>query len=224
MTSPLDFERKREEMVSHQLERRGINDPRLLSVFLRTPRHLFVPADLQSYAYEDGPLPIGNGQTISQPYIVALMTDLLQLKGNESVLEIGTGSGYQAAILSGLCRVVHSVERHAVLADRAKMTLTDLGVDNVFIHTADGSTGWAEGAPYQGILVTAAAPAPPPPLLAQLDEGGRLVIPIGGHAYQQLEVWEKLGIEFHQENVLAVAFVPLRGAFGWQEMHWPDRE
>lgn len=209
-------------MVAHQIERRGLLELRLLSAFRSVPRHLFVPQDVQDYAYDDCPLPIGEGQTISQPYIVALMTSLLHLQGCETVLEIGTGSGYQAAILAQLCEMVHTIERHPVLADRARQTINSLGITNILVHTADGSLGWEDGAPYQGILVTAAAPAPPAPLLAQLADAGRLVVPLGGRGAQELEVWERAGAEFTREQVLPVVFVPMRGFHGWQEDDWPE--
>jgi len=212
----------REEMVAEQIEKRGIRDERVLTAIRNVPRHLFVPDEYQPYAYDDCPLPIGLGQTISQPYIVALMTALLCLQGFENVLEIGTGSGYQAAILAGLCQVVHTIERHALLAEKANQNLSSLGSGNVYVHHCDGSLGWIQAAPYQGILVTAAAPQPPAPLLEQLDEGGRLVIPIGGRSAQELEVWKRNGKKYQRDAVLSVAFVPLRGAHGWAEAEWPE--
>ncbi len=217
-----DFDRMRSEMVTAQLEKRGISDQRVLEACRKLPRHLFVPVDFRPYAYDDGPLPIGLGQTISQPYIVALMTSLLSLRGSEKVLEIGTGSGYQAAVLAHLCAEVHTIERHAALAERAVKMLRLLGMSNVTVHASDGSLGWVEAAPYQGIIVTAAAPRPPVPLLDQLDEDGRLVIPIGGLAMQELEVWIRHGEDFTREAVLPVSFVPLRGAHGWGEADWPE--
>ena len=157
------YEAVRKLMVSEQIERRGIKNPRLLDVLRKVPRHRFVSAELEKKAYDDGPLPIGAGQTISQPFIVALMTSLLGLQGDENVLEIGTGSGYQAAILANLAKTVHTVERHAGLAEQARRVLAELGLANVFVHLADGSLGWPESAPYQAIIVTAAAPRPPQP-------------------------------------------------------------
>lgn len=168
-------------------------------------------------AYADGPLPIGSGQTISQPYIVALMTQLLELKGNEKVLEIGTGSGYQAAILAYLASEVHTVERHADLARLAARILRDLDLKNVVVHVGDGSRGLFEFAPYDGILVTAGSPQVPPPLFDQLADGGRLVIPVGGRTGQYLERWRRSGTRVESEELTPVAFVPLRGEFGWQE-------
>lgn len=214
------YQQEREEMVRSQLERRDIRDPRVLAVMRRVPRHRFVPPDLQPRAYEDGPLPIGISQTISQPYIVGAMSELLELHGSENVLEIGTGSGYQAAVLSALAGSVHSIERHAALATRAAHTLAALGCSNVFVHIADGTLGWAESAPYQAIVVTAAAPEIPEPLVEQLDEGGRLVIPVGSRDGQMLERWRKTGGVIRREKLFPVAFVPLRGTYGWQDEEW----
>ena len=216
------FDEKRLEMVSAQIERRGLNEPRLLQALRSVPRHRFVPLDVQEHAYDDGPLPIGSGQTISQPYIVALMTSLAALKGDENVLEIGSGSGYQAAVLSCLAKSVHTIERHAALAGWSGSILEELGYKNVSVHLGDGSSGWPEAAPYQAILVTAAAPRPPQPLLDQLAEGGRLVIPIGERRLQDLQVWQREGGQFTWETIIPVAFVPLRGELGWKEDQWPD--
>jgi protein-L-isoaspartate(D-aspartate) O-methyltransferase len=179
------------------------------------PRHLFVTADDLPWAYADGPLPISHGQTISQPYIVALMTELLQLESTVRVLEVGTGSGYQAAILGQMAAEVHTVEVIPELAAQAT-TLADLGYNNVHVHLGDGSLGWPQAAPYNGILVAAAAPSAPQPLLDQLAEGGRLVIPVGSRGFQHLEVWKRTGQEFERQDNLAVAFVPLRGEYGWK--------
>lgn len=213
----------RMEMVRDQIEARGVREPRLLEALRSLPRHLFVPPNLLEFAYEDRPLPIGEGQTISQPYIVALMTDLLELEGGESVLEIGTGSGYQAALLGMLAGSVHSVERHAGLAERARGALAGLNLGNVHVHDGDGSLGWPEAAPYQGILVTAAAPKAPPPLLDQLAEGGVLVLPVGSRQEQSLQRLRKLGQHIQVEFILPVAFVPLRGVYGFQEDQWPEK-
>ncbi len=214
------FAAQRDEMVTQQIEQRGVTDPRLLDAMRAVPRHEFVPTDQRSMAYTDGPLAIGSGQTISQPYIVALMTQLLQLQGSENVLEIGTGSGYQAAVLSRLALFVHSVERYVPLATGARRVLRALRCKNVSVHTGDGSLGWPAAAPYQNILVTAAAPAPPPPLLEQLADGGRLVLPVGGRGGQVLQVWQRHGDAYDHEDISYVAFVPLRGAHGWNEVHW----
>lgn len=216
MTDP-DFSSLRESMLRWQIERRGILTPRVLEAFRRVPRHRFVRREDWPDAYEDRPLPIGLGQTISQPYIVALMTDLLRLQGGETLLEIGTGSGYQAAILSLLAGQVHTIERHPELAERARQALEALELRNVTVHTADGSLGWPEAAPYGGILVTAAAPAVPTPLLEQLAEGGRLVLPVGPSGYQVLQVWQREGEAWTHEEIIPVAFVPLRGQYGWKE-------
>jgi protein-L-isoaspartate(D-aspartate) O-methyltransferase len=220
MENPPDYERQRLEMVSRQIEERGIQDARLLQVLRGVPRHAFVPFDVQENAYEDRPLPIGQGQTISQPYIVALMTFLLHLEGTENVLEIGSGSGYQAAVLARLARQVHSIERDPLLAERARNTLCALGYLNVTIHTGDGSAGLPESGPYDGILVTAAAPNVPRPLLEQLAPEGRLVAPVGGRKGQQLQVWRPSGSGFDFDEIAPVAFVPLRGQWGWSEQGW----
>jgi len=213
------YERERKRMVREQIERRGLHEMRLLAAFESVPRHLFVPEDYRYAAYDDGPLPIGFGQTISQPYIVALMTDLLKLKGNERVLEVGAGSGYQAAILGMMAGEVHTVEYVSALATGADKLLKDLGMDNVHCHFGDGSLGWPEVAPYLGILVAAAAPRTPKALLEQLEDGGRLVLPVGGRGMQNLEVWERKGDDFDRKTVTAVAFVPLRGEQGWDKKY-----
>jgi protein-L-isoaspartate(D-aspartate) O-methyltransferase len=218
MNQPADYQRQREEMVTLQIESRGINDRRVLEAMRSTPRHLFVPEQARENAYQDYPLPIGFGQTISQPYIVALMTQLLQLTGDETVLEVGAGSGYQAAILARLAKQVHTIEFIPELAERARRVLAGLGLDNVTVHHADGSLGLAQFAPYQGILVTAAAPGIPQPLLQQLAPDGRLVLPTGRSRYNQmLEIWRPAKDGFDHETITAVAFVPLRGAWGWKE-------
>jgi protein-L-isoaspartate(D-aspartate) O-methyltransferase len=214
------FATRRSEMVAAQIERRGISQARLLAVLREIPRHRFVSPDQEAYAYEDHPLSIGYGQTISQPYIVALMTSLLKLGGKETVLEIGTGSGYQAAILGRLAHQVHSIERIPALADNARQVLASLDIYNVTIHIIDGSAGLLEFAPYQGILVTAAAPAVPQPLLDQLSEGGRLVIPVGSRGFQTLKVFYRSGSRFEEDDVTPVAFVPLRGQYGFPENGW----
>lgn len=217
-----DFDSLRKTMVAEQIERRGICDEHVLSAFRAVPRHFFVPPEYRDKAYEDRPLPIGYGQTISQPYIVALMTSLLHLQGSEKVLEIGTGSGYQAAILGCLCQAVYSIERHAALSQTASKVIEGLGSANIHLRVGDGSLGWADAAPFHGILVTAAAPQPPPPLLEQLAEGGRLVIPIGGRLVQELVIWQRQGSQFTRERVLSVVFVPLRGRHGWSDAAWTE--
>lgn len=206
----------RQRMVKEQLRERDIDDPRVLEAMSLVPRHVFVPLEHRELAYADGPLPIGANQTISQPYMVALMTQLVGLGGDEIVLEVGTGSGYQAAVLAHLARRVHTIERHANLARLAARLLADLGLDNVTVHVGDGSRGLPEFSPYQAILVTAAAPQVPPTLLEQLAEAGRLVIPVGGQNGQTLERWVRQGPGFNREDHGMVAFVPLLGEFGWQ--------
>lgn len=215
-----NFEFERQRMVDEQLVRRGIRDQRVLDAFRVVPRHEFVPLESSHLAYSDGPLPIGERQTISQPYIVALMTELLGLEGNEKVLEIGTGSGYQAAILGELAQEVYTVERFEALANTAKKVLKDLGYSNVHVFNGDGSKGLPEEAPYDGIIVTAAAPVVPPPLLEQLSDGGRLVIPVGGSSGQILERWERHGESLTNDKLIPVAFVPLRGSEGWRHQEW----
>lgn len=209
----IDFTQERKRMVEMQIMRRGLLEPRLLAAFSTVPRHLFVPAEENYVAYEDSPLPIGCGQTISQPYIVALMTHLLELTGEERVLEVGTGSGYQSAILSLLAKEIHTIEFIPALAEQAKKMLADY--PNVYCHTGDGSLGWPEAAPYDGIIVAAAAPKAPQALLDQLKSGGRLVIPVGDRGYQELEVWTRCMDEFDRRSEITVAFVPLRGKEGW---------
>jgi protein-L-isoaspartate(D-aspartate) O-methyltransferase len=206
---------ERRRMVSEQLIERGIHDQRVLDAMRWVPREVFVPRQYSHLSYADGPLPINERQTISQPFIVALMTELLELKGEENVLEVGTGSGYQAAVLGCLARQVHSVERFRSLAEEAAEKLKGLGLDNVSVHVGAGSLGGAEAAPYQSILVTAAAPGAPQPLLDQLVDGGRMVIPVGAAGNQVLEAWEKHGSDFDRESIIPVAFVPLRGRYGW---------
>jgi protein-L-isoaspartate(D-aspartate) O-methyltransferase len=210
------FTAERLRMVDEQLYKRDIRDPRVLEAMRSVPRHLFVPAEYRHLAYSDGPLPIGGGQTISQPYIVALMTQLLELTGSEAVLEIGTGSGYQAAVLSCVAREVYSIEREPRLAEQASQVLKALGMGNVHVQVGDGSLGLPENAPYQAILVTAAAPDVPPTLLEQLAERGCLVIPVGGRLGQYLEKWQRQGAKYDRDILVPVAFVPLRGAHGWE--------
>ena len=206
----------RKRMVEEQISARGIHDPRVLVVMGSVLRHCFVPPDDLPWAYADGPLPIGHGQTISQPYIVALMTELLELEPEDRVLEVGSGSGYQAAVLGELAAEVHTVEVIPELAWQAEKTLAGLGYTQVHVHTGDGSVGWAEDAPYNKILVAAAAPEVPQALLDQLGEDAQLVIPVGSRSVQQLEVWRRTGQEFNCQVSLQVCFVPLRGQFGWK--------
>lgn len=216
---PPDFAHEREQMVRHQIEKRGITNSGVLNAMRTVPRHLFVPLEMREQAYADYPLPIGSDQTISQPYIVAFMTALLNLTGSEKVLEIGTGSGYQAAVLSLLAREVITVEYLPALARSAGDVLRDLGYLNVTVHQGDGSLGWADQAPYDAIMVTASAPKAPEPLLKQLNPEGRMVLPVGGRGVQWLELWLQENGIWLPEVSLPVAFVPLRGAFGWQDDH-----
>jgi protein-L-isoaspartate(D-aspartate) O-methyltransferase len=211
------FEEQRIRMVADQIARRGIKDERVLDALRSVPRHVFVPSDQQHLAYIDAPLPIGDRQTISQPYIVALMTSLLELTGEETVLEVGTGSGYQAAILSLLAKQVYTIERIEALAQRAREQLQRQGYGNVTVVVRDGTAGLPEFAPYEGILVTAAAPRVPPPLENQLAEGGRLVLPVGGRMGQVLERWRCEGDRMISERLTPVAFVPLIGKHAWPE-------
>lgn len=220
MSDEMNFTKQRHAMVSDQIITRGIRDPRLLAVLREVPRHRFTPLEYVDLAYTDGPLPIGHGQTISQPYIVALMTELLELTGEENVLEVGTGSGYQAAVLSRLARMVHTVERFSELAELAEKHLHEIGVTNVQVHVGDGSLGYPAFAPYEAIMVTAAAPEVPKPLLEQLAPAGRLVIPVGSRGGQVLERWRREEDDFQREDVLPVAFVPLRGEHGWKGDRW----
>jgi protein-L-isoaspartate(D-aspartate) O-methyltransferase len=208
--------RERKRMVSEQIAARGVRDPRLLAAMESVPRHCFVPDESLEWAYSDAPLPIGWSQSISQPYIVGLMTELLQLRGTERVLEVGTGSGYQAAVLGRMAAEVHTVEILPDLARRAAARLKHLGYANVHVHTGDGSLGWPAAAPYSGILVAASAPSVPKPLLEQLAEGGRMILPVGGRGFQELEVWQRQGKEFEHEPHIPVAFVLLRGKHGWK--------
>ncbi len=217
MQAGQDFEAQRTRMVNEQLRGRDIYDPRVLAAMQAVPRHLFISPEYAVHAYADSPLPIGNEQTISQPYIVALMTQLLNLQGSERVLEIGTGSGYQAAILAYLAGEVYTVERIAPLARRAEATLRQLGFKNVHFHIGDGTRGWAEYAPYDRIIVTAAAPQVPHALLEQLVDGGLLVIPVGGRGNQTLQRIQRKGQDYESEIIVPVAFVPLKGDFGWEE-------
>lgn len=202
--------RARAGMVDRQIVARGVKDPRVLEVMRQVPRHLFVPPDQVALAYDDHPLPIGSGQTISQPYVVAFMTEQLRLNGTERVLEIGTGSGYQAAVLSRLAGRVFTIEIRPELAAEATERLKAFGARNVEVRTADGFYGWPEEAPFDGILVTAAPERIPEPLLAQLAPGGRLVIPVGGF-YQELKVIERTPEGLVERSVLPVRFVPFVG-------------
>jgi protein-L-isoaspartate(D-aspartate) O-methyltransferase len=206
------YARKRRQMVSRQLASRDISDRRVLDIMGQVPRHLFVAPDYRNQAYEDYPLPIDEGQTISQPYIVALMTQCLGLRGGEKVLEIGTGSGYQAAVLAGMGSRVFSIEIREALAAQAARTIGDLGYDGVKVRQADGYFGWPEEAPFDAIIVTCAANHVPPPLLDQLKEGGRLVIPLGSTLYfQTLTLITKVEGKPRVKQISGVRFVPMIG-------------
>jgi protein-L-isoaspartate(D-aspartate) O-methyltransferase len=207
----------RKAMVETQLRKRGVKDKGVLRVMAAVPRHEFVPPLSASLAYADEPLPIGSGQTISQPYIVAAMTEALQLQGLERVLEIGTGCGYQAAVLSLLCNEVYSIECRPGLARSAAERLQRLGFQNAHVHCGDGTLGLKEFAPYDAILVAAAAPSLPQPLLEQLNEGGRVIAPIGTEEHQQLLLLTRCGNTYASERREGCRFVPLIGRYGWKD-------
>jgi len=211
-----DFAELRRAMVEEQIRERGVSSPRVLEALLTVPRHKFVPEESASAAYADQPLPIGEGQTISQPYMVAVMTEALELTGTERVLEIGTGSGYQAAVLSLLAREVYTVESNTALAIAARQRLARLGYINVHVHAGDGTLGLPELAPFDAIVVTAAAPRIPPPLIEQLAEGGRLVIPVGQADHQELLQVRKTGGQAISRVLHYCRFVPLVGRYGWR--------
>jgi protein-L-isoaspartate(D-aspartate) O-methyltransferase len=211
-----EFAGQREKMVRTQMEQRGVKDPRVLDAFRKIPRHLFMPEGIRHRAHDDAPLPIGGGQTISQPYTVARMTEALELTGKEVALEIGTGSGYQTAILSELAEWVYTVERIRDLASRARALLDELGCNNVAARIGDGTFGWKEHSPYQCIIVTAGAPEIPRPLVEQLEEGGRIVIPVGDQHTQRMIVGVKSGGELKTRDVGAYRFVELIGTQGWK--------
>jgi protein-L-isoaspartate(D-aspartate) O-methyltransferase len=208
-------ERDRERMVDEQLVRRGIADERVLAAMRRVPRHLFVEEALQDRAYGDHPLPIGEEQTISQPYIVALMSSLLELTGREKVLEVGTGSGYQTAVLAHLARRVCSIERLPRLAERARAILERLGHDNVWVRVGNGTLGWPDESPFERILVAAGGPSIPPPLFQQLVEGGRMVVPVGDAVNQTLTVVENVRGEMRTSTYGDCKFVKLVGKYAW---------
>jgi protein-L-isoaspartate(D-aspartate) O-methyltransferase len=214
---------ERREMVLSQLARRGIDDERVLGAMAQVPRHLFVPEEVRAHAYQDRALPIEEQQTISQPFIVALMAQALALDGTERVLEIGTGSGYAAAVLSQLAAEVYTVERWPSLAETAEHRLHDLGYGNVHVYVGDGTAGLPDHAPFDGIVVAAAAPWAPRPLREQLSDSGRLVIPVGGRDEQLLLRMTRHGDEVRTERLSGVRFVPLIGAHAW-EPHGDDEQ
>jgi protein-L-isoaspartate(D-aspartate) O-methyltransferase len=209
---PSDIRQAREDMVREQIENRGIKDPRVLAAMREVPRHLFVLQNLRSKAYTDRPLPIGDGQTISQPYIVALMTDVLSLTASSRVLEIGTGSGYQAAVLAAVAGDVYTIEIKAKLYEQAARTLRALQLDTVKTRLGDGYYGWTDQAPFDAIMITAAVDHIPPPLLRQLKDGGRLVLPLGNpFSYQNLVLVTKHAEDYTVKQITGVLFVPLTG-------------
>lgn len=212
-----EFLQLRAEMVDKQLRRRGISDPRVLAAMAAVPREEFVPEELRARAYDDGPLPIGEGQTISQPYIVAAMTAALALTGMERVLEVGAGCGYQAAVLSVLAKDIYAVESRCTLASAVDARLQWLGYANVHVHFGDGTLGLPELAPFDAILVSAAAPAVPEPLRWQLAENGRLILPVGDAENQELRLVVRHGNSFETHALEACRFVPLVGQHGWKE-------
>jgi len=216
-----EFDAARRAMVETQLRRRGLTETAVLAAMDQVPRHEFVPPEFRHRAYEDAPLPIGEGQTISQPYIVAAMTVALRVSANERVLEVGTGCGYQAAILACVAREVFSIEYHAALATSAAVRLNRLGYANVHVHCGDGTRGLPDFAPFDAILVAAAAPAVPVPALEQLSEGGRMIVPVGDVENQELQLIERTREAFRTTILEPCRFVPLLGAHGWKE--FPSR-
>ncbi len=213
----MDYLRSRQRMVQDQILSRGIKDPKVLEAMETVPRHLFVPDALRGQAHSDIALPIGEGQTISQPFIVAYMTEALRLRGSERVLEIGTGSGYQAAVLSCLADRVYSIERIRALLERARKALDLIQCRNVITRLFDGSLGWKEEGPFDAILVTAAAPAIPHPLLEQLKAGGRLIVPVGEKGGQRLLRVQRGPNGFSKEDLIECNFVALVGEHGWEK-------
>jgi protein-L-isoaspartate(D-aspartate) O-methyltransferase len=213
----VNWEEERLKMVDYQIIKRGIKDERVLEAMRKVPRHLFVPVDQRRNAYEDCPLSIGEGQTISQPYMVACMTEALRLQGSEKVLELGTGSGYQTAILAELSEAVYTIERIAVLSERAQQTLKELNYQNVHFKVGDGTYGWPEERPFDRIIVTAGAPDISQVLIDQLNEDGILVVPVGSRYSQTLYRVVKKKEKVEKENITLCVFVPLIGDHGWKE-------
>ncbi len=213
----MNYEEQRQQMVQRQLISRHICDSRVIKAFGKVPREEFIPKKNCQNAYGDYPLPIGEGQTISQPFMVALMTQALELKRDDCVLEIGTGSGYQVAILAEIAKKVFTVERFSKLSERAQVTLKKLGYKNIFFHVGDGTCGWPQHSPYQAIVVTAGAPHIPSPLIEQLSGGGRIVIPVGGTFGQTLIRARKSIGSVEEERICGCVFVPLIGKFGWHK-------
>lgn len=213
----MDYETLRRRMIDEQLVARGIKEKRVLTAFAKVERHLFIPDNLRSLAYGDFPVSIGEGQTISQPYIVALMTEALALKGKEKVLEIGTGSGYQTAILAELCGEVFSIERIEVFYSRTKKILDSLGYANVHLKIGDGTLGWSEEAPFDRIIVTAASFSVPEPLVEQLKEDGKIIIPLGDAFSQRLTIGQKKHGQMEYKEICTCVFVPLIGKYAYQK-------
>jgi protein-L-isoaspartate(D-aspartate) O-methyltransferase len=213
----INFQKARDRMVDTQLVSRGVHDPRVLDAMHKVPRHMFVDEALRDQAYNDHPLPISDRQTISQPYIVALMTEALSLQGTEKVLEIGTGSGYQTAILAELANRVYSIERILSLSQRARQVMQDLGYRNVALKVGDGTLGWPEEAPFDAILVSAGSPLVPQPLVDQMAVGARLVIPVGDHLSQELVLVERAAEGIRKTNLGGCRFVDLIGKCAWKE-------
>ncbi len=217
MLEKKDYAVLREEMIEKQLRRGGVHDAAVLAAMAEVPRHEFVSEEVRVHAYDDLPLPIGSGQTISQPYIVAAMTAALHLQPGDRVLEIGTGCGYHAAVLSRLAKEIFTIERRPELASSASAKLARLGYSNAHVHCGDGTLGLPELASFDAILVAAAAPAVPKPLLAQLAEGGRIILPVGSAEHQELQLIERRGDTFPTKMLEGCRFVPLLGYHGWQE-------
>ncbi len=205
-----DYSREREQMVASQIASRGVHDPLTLAAMRKVPRHLFVPAAYRAQAYDDHPVPIGHAQTISQPYVVAFMTEVVGLRGGETVLEVGTGCGYQAAVLAEIAARVYTIEIVEPLAKESAERLSRLGYANVSVRAGDGYLGWPEAAPFDAEMVTAAAPRIPQPLLEQLRDGGRLIVPVG-EDWQELVLVTRRGQRFEERRVLPVRFVPMTG-------------
>lgn len=217
MQNQIDFDLLRQEMIHRQLVPRGIKDERVIEAFKNVPRHKFVPQEYLKSSYGDFPLPIGENQTISQPYIVALMTQVLEIKNTDKILEIGSGSGYQTAILASLAKIVYSVERIELLAKRAEKTLGELGFKNFKIKIDDGTLGWKEFEPYDKIIVTAAAPYLPKTLCEQLNIGGKIVMPISDGFGQTLTLFTKEKDKLRDQNICGCTFVPLIGQYGYKQ-------
>jgi protein-L-isoaspartate(D-aspartate) O-methyltransferase len=213
----MDYQILRKRMVEEQLISRGIKNQKVLDAFLKIERHKFIPEDLRNSAYADFPVPIGEGQTISQPYIVALMTESLDLSGQERVLEIGTGSGYQTAVLAELAKEVYTIEKSERLSNKAEILLNELGYTNVKIMVGDGTLGWQEEAPFERIIITAASPRVPLPLTEQLKENGKLIIPLGESYSQALTLFEKKKDKLVSTKICDCVFVPLIGKYGWKK-------